>query len=228
MAEVWTDPPTWTTKRRILHTDINQQGSNLKYLKERPCEDFYIMGQVGNEIIPLEKQQAIHINYIVKRVPPGYKVYIRDASKNFTSGQLTLQLDGFEASASEASMTWYPCPEVGHGSYNKPDPTDITKTSYWRVTRWSSTVNGSEPVGAQGWYYEGFGHLMCENESSTTPALIELRIIIRNLTGEIISISKRDCGLINFHMTPYKTDNFTAQPGSALDFYNVYQQQGLI
>lgn len=200
----WTEPPAWTSNKKILYSDVNNQETNTYHLKEVPCDSFCFMGQVGTDAIPLVAQQSVHINYIVKHLPPSGKMYIRDASRYFLNASLAMQLDGFEYPRSPVlNCTWYPCPEIGHGSYNRYD-IDVMKTSYWRVTRWSSPVDTSteNPKNIAGWFYEeGFGHLMVENPSSALTALIQLRFIFRNLGTEQVSVTKRDCGYFNFLIT---------------------------
>jgi hypothetical protein len=205
--EYWTEPQPWTSRRRVLHNDINNQERNTKYLKERPSDSFTLMGQIGTELIPLHQQQSMHINYVIKRVPPFGRIYLREASRYFANDQLVMQLDGFESPLSPMqNVEWFQCPEFGVGSFNKYDP-DVLKTSYWlNRTRWSSPVTGDQdnPKNIAGWHYyseNSYGHLMMKNPYSTY-CLIQFIMLVRNLTSEVITnLSTRDGGYFHFLVT---------------------------
>lgn len=178
----WSEPRLWDSRRAVLSNDFNFWQTNLKYLKQSLCQTFYLGGKTGVEkVLPARDYKTIGL--ILKRVPPKGRIYLTEVSRMFQDGILALQLEaGVHPHSPSYNAEFFPCPEIGNGSFNRTDETDAEKNDYRWVTRWSSPVNSSEPEGYGAWFY-GDGHLLVVNHS-TTYILVTLNAVIRNLTSD--------------------------------------------
>lgn len=206
----WTTPvTTWNTKRRVLPVDLNRMEKNTKYLKTLPLENFSLQGSVGEDRHLADMTNLIFssrypLAQILKIIPSKSELYIQTVSKDFASGYLTLQLEGYIHTSSDSfQLIWYPCPEIGQGTYND---TTGTHSSYLGNVKWSSPVYGEAPVPFDTWHYSDKGHLLAENPTDA-PILVVLRLVTRNLFVQedsanrpTVKLNGEDKCYMHFHM----------------------------
>jgi hypothetical protein len=197
----WVEPKIWTSKRRITHTDINNQEGDCLYLKDKTCDNFYLSAQIGSKNrFQMQHNDRVMLLSLLKRLPPLGNLYLRSASRISLECAPNNQIEGIEHPTSPVQKCiWHPCPEINKGTYNKVDP-DPFVNSYLPETRWSGPFDTSNYIHVDSWDYGYPGHLMVENPSSTLFALIQLTVVYRNLDSSATHhwVNIGDCGYFHF------------------------------
>lgn len=179
--QTWASPVTdWELNSIQNVDDINRVENNLLHLKQSPCEDFDLMGRVGQGWFT--SAATIIMFYVAKRIPPRSSLYLREVSKCFPNPDgnkryVLLKLNSIETYPANTNLNWYTAPDVNP------------------LVRWISTKGSNMYI--ENYFYSDLGLKLVSNPLYVSAYL---SFICESLTSISAKNSPEDTVYMRFHV----------------------------
>ena len=170
----------WTIDDLPDVDSFNNIEKDLIHLKERPCDDFDLMGRTG--VNWFTSSATVTMFYVVKKIPPRSSLYLREVSKCFPMPDghkryVLLQLNTNVSYPSNSNLVWYTAPDKNP------------------LVRWISNKNPNKHI--ELYHYDGLGLKLMSN-----PLYVNayIRFIGQMLTPSTGKFSPEDTLYMRFHI----------------------------